>query len=91
MIKYFRNFTKPDWVTFALSALLFLLTLLPVFVDVPSTSGWLRSALIALGAATLAAIVLSQIGAREVDKSLINEIDSLKDLVEKCGFSYRSA
>lgn len=82
MRKYFRNFTKPDWVTFLLSAALFALTLLPIFVDVPSASGWLRSALIALGAATLAAIVLSQIGARDVDKSLINEIESLKELVE---------
>lgn len=82
MKNYFKGFTKPDWVTFSLSVALFALTLLPMLVDVPSTSGWLRSVLIALGAATLAAIVLSQIGAREVDKSLSGEVDSLRTLVE---------
>lgn len=78
---YFERFAKSDWVTFALSVVLFALTLLPMFVDVPSTSGWLRSLLITLGAATLAAIVLSQIGAREADKSLGEEVESLKALV----------
>ena len=81
MKTYFRSFTKPDWVTFVLSLTLFGLTLLPVFVDVPTTRGWLRSALITLGAGTLAAIVLSQIGARDFDKSLVRELESLKELV----------
>lgn len=82
MKEYFRSFTKPDWLTFFLSAVLFLLSLLPIFIDVPSVSGWLRSALIALGAATLTAIVLSQISARDLDKSLSSEVKSLKNLVE---------
>lgn len=82
MKTYFRRIAKADWVTFTLSFALFALTLLPMLVDVPSTGGWLRSLLITLGAATLAAIVLSQIGAREVDKSLSEEVDSLKALVK---------
>lgn len=81
-VSYFRRFKIADWVTFVLCCALPVLTLFPIFLDVPSTGGWLRTALISLGAATLSAIVLSQIDAREVDKNLSTEISNLRSLME---------
>src|SRR5690606_6695601 len=82
MRKFFSKFTLSDWLTFALGTLLFALTVVPIFVDAPWVEGWLSSALISLGAATLGALVLGQIAGRENDQDLNGQLSSIKSILE---------
>lgn len=79
---FFSKFSKVDWVSFASCAALFALTLIPVFFDVNTTGGWLRTALISFVALTISTVVLAQIGARESDKDLANDVETLRSLVD---------
>lgn len=70
MRKFFGAFSKLDWVTFILCGVLVLLTLVPLLPFAQVTDHWFLTAIIALGAVTLSAIVLSQIESREADKAI---------------------
>lgn len=82
MKNFFASFSKFDWVSFASCVILVALTLIPVFWDVSTAGGWLRSALISLGALSISTIVLAQISARESDQKLTGEVAELQSLVE---------
>lgn len=82
MKAFFGKFSKVDWISFASCATLFALTLIPVFFDVNTTGGWLRTALISFVALIISTVVLAQIGARESDKELARNVETLQSLVE---------
>lgn len=79
--KFFSAFSRLDWVTFFLSAVLVLLTLVPLLPFAKVTDHWFLVSVIALGAVTLSSIVLSQIESRETDKALASGMDGLQSLV----------
>ncbi|WP_139340660.1 hypothetical protein [Microbacterium sp. CSI-V] len=81
MKKFFGTFSKLDWVTFFLCVVLVLLTLVPLLPFAEVTDHWFLVAIIALGAVTLSAIVLSQIESREADKLISDRMDGLHSLV----------
>lgn len=82
MKRIFSDFSKIDWVSFASCVVLVALTLIPIFWDVSTTGGWLRAALVSLGAVTISTMVLAQISARESDKLLAGNVEELQSLVE---------
>ncbi|MGI9821941.1 hypothetical protein [Agromyces sp. Marseille-Q5079] len=81
MKRFFGAFSKLDWITFVFSVIFVLLTFVPLLPFAKVTDPWFLGTVIALGAATLSAIVLAQIDARETGKSLSTDMHGLQSLV----------
>lgn len=81
MRKYFRAFSRFDWITFVLCVVFVLLTLVPLLPFVRVTDPWFIGTVIAMGAVTLSAIVLAQVDSRETSKGLASAVTVLESLV----------
>lgn len=78
MGKYIKKFTKWDWISVAFFVSFLVVTILPIFWELP----WAQASILPIGALIASTFVSAQIVSRIHEKTLIDNVEELRSLMK---------